>query len=96
MFLDFRRVFSEQGARGWQIDRDEQGFYLSKFDDNLNDDQFRFYLAERADRSVEIVESVRRKSSGKVKNLKKNHSCLEQALELVFFYNKRIAVSQVS
>jgi hypothetical protein len=89
MFLEFRRIFKETGARGWQIDRDEQGFYLSKFDDNLNDDQFRFYLTEHRDGSVDIAEGIRRKSTGKVKRLKKNHSSLSQASIIVSRFNEK-------
>lgn len=88
MFMQFRQVFQEQSARGWQIDRDDAGFYLSKFDDNLNDDQFRFYLLQKQDGAVEILHGIRRKSSGRTKGLKKDHPSFHQAARLVTTYNR--------
>lgn len=88
MFLDFRKVFKEEGARGWQVDQDGEGFYLSKYDDDLNDDEFRFYIGEEHG-VLTLLVGVRRKSSGRVNPLRDNHPSFDQAASLIDAFNRK-------
>ncbi|QST02937.1 hypothetical protein IMZ31_20530 (plasmid) [Pontibacillus sp. ALD_SL1] len=62
MYKTCRKLMTDHHYRGWRLEEDDQeGLYLSKFDDNLNDDEYRFYLSKNGDliyiRTMEKIKS---------------------------------------
>lgn len=81
MFREFRMVLKEKEFRGWRLEEEDDHYYLSKFDDRFNDDEFRFYL-EFSDEDIHISKMLKIKSYRKVMKVDSQNIYLQQALQL--------------
>jgi hypothetical protein len=82
MFRDFRTLLRKKEYRGWRLEEDGAGdFYLSKFDDRFNDDEFRFHL-HISETDVNIVKMTKIKSYRKIMKVKEDNEYLQRAIKI--------------
>lgn len=62
MFYEFSKMSKELGHRGWRLEEDDRRFYLSKFDERYNEDEFRFYV-KSINNKLHIVHKEKLKAS---------------------------------
>jgi len=62
MFYEFSQMARDLGHRGWRLEEDNNRFYLSKFDERYNEDEFRFYV-KSINNKLHIVHKEKLKSS---------------------------------
>lgn len=78
MFRDFRDVLKEPEFRGWRLEEEDTHYYLSKFDDRFNDDEFRFYI-EISESDIHISRMLKIKSYRKIMKVDLKNIYLQQA-----------------
>jgi len=87
MFFDFRKIIKSTNSRGWSLQKENDTYYLSKFDDGLNDDEFRFFILE-TENGLEIshmdkVKHSHKHSNPKILAVKNEHPLAKKAQDLV-------------
>lgn len=93
MFLMFRKIIKESNARGWSLQQEKEEFFLSKFDELLNDDEYRIYLKER-NNQIEITRTEKLKHNTKTNTtktmaVKEEHKHVKKAKELCQLYAQK-------
>lgn len=78
MFREFRELIKKNGVRGWRLEDENGVFYLSKFDDRFNDDEFRFFLSIE-ENNIHIKKMQKIKSYKKIMNVNAQHEYTKQA-----------------
>ena len=78
MFKEFRELVKKEGLRGWRLEKEGEEFYFSKFDDRLNDDEFRFFL-ELSEATIHIKRMQKIKSYHKLMKVNPSHPYVQQA-----------------
>lgn len=82
MFSYFKEAMRNLGYRGWRLEDDDGVFYISKFDDRFNDDEYRFYL-EIDENAWTISNSAKLKSDQKIVRVLSANPYLHTANEIV-------------
>lgn len=49
MFNEFKKIIKESNLRGWSLQKEKNKFYFSKFDNGINDDEYRIYIEKKTD-----------------------------------------------
>jgi len=93
MFLMFRKIIKESNARGWSLQQEKEEFFLSKFDETLNDDEYRIYVKEK-NNEIEVTRTEKLKHNTKTNTTKTmsvsdEHKHVKKAKELCSLYAKR-------
>lgn len=81
MFKEFREIVKNEGLRGWRLEKEEEEFYFSKFDDRFNDDEFRFFL-QVSENTIHIKRMQKIKSYKKIMNVSPTHEYTKVAESL--------------
>lgn len=82
MHREFIALTKTKPFRGWQLEREERGWYLSKFDEDLNDDEYRFFIDVNRENAIYIRQMEKIKSYGKIMKIKKTNIHYIKAFEL--------------
>lgn len=87
MFLEFRKIIKSTNSRGWSLQKENDQFYLSKFDDGLNDDEYRIFISQ-TENGVEItyadkVKHNHKNTNPKILAVKMEHPLVVKAQQLV-------------
>lgn len=93
MFREFKEVTKSEGLRGWRLEREKGDFYISKFDDHLNDDEYRFYL-EKTDENIHIKKMQRVKSYKKVTKIDEKNNYSKIAMHLCSLLDNKFTLIQ--
>lgn len=73
MIYQFRMIIRQENARGWRLEEEGERFYLSKFEENYNENEIRFYLkVENGDPYIEEGVRIRKYDKKIPFNVEKN------------------------
>lgn len=78
MFREFKLLFAQKGFRGWRLEDEDGLYYLSKFDDHFNDDEYRFYITMDGE-NIHIKKMNKIKSYHKIMKVKPQHEYIRLA-----------------
>lgn len=87
MFLHFKKIIKMHNARGWSLQKSGDRYYLSKFDNGINDDEYRIFLEQTPD-SVIVTHAEKlkinyRTGDSKTTAVSLNHKLVKEAQLLV-------------
>lgn len=86
MFYQFRDVIKGNDARGWRLEKEDEQFFLSKFDDAFNDNEIRVYIDFKPE-GIHIKKSVKIKNYSKIIELDATNKYVQKAIELCQSYD---------
>ncbi|WP_027724621.1 hypothetical protein [Tuberibacillus calidus] len=89
MFYYLRKSLLTPEFRGWRLEREEGQYYLSKFDEQFNDDEYRFYIKINGSH-IEITGSEKIKNYKKSIKVRKNNPYFKKAYEVIAFLSNYI------
>ena len=78
----------ELGYRGWRLEEEENRYYLSKFDERYNEDEFRFYV-KSINQKLHIVHKEKWKSSDKPMAVRESNQYYKTAKKLCAIFEEK-------
>lgn len=82
MFSEFSRMARQLGHRGWRLEEENRTFYLSKFHERYNEEEFRFYI-KNINNKLHIVNKTHIKSPEETVGIKENNKYYKTAKTLM-------------
>lgn len=87
MYIEFKQIIKSMDARGWSLQKDKETFYLSKFDNGINDDEYKVFIEKTEDGIIiKKAEKIRiNNRSGSMKTIPVNldHKIVLKAKEII-------------
>lgn len=88
LFYEFSRMARELGHRGWRLEEEGNRFYISKFDERYNEDEFRFYV-KSINSKIHIVHKEKLKASDRPMPIRENNQYFKIAKILCHEFEKK-------